>query len=227
MTRGTMRTLARLWGLDKSTATFTNADINIGLNEAARFVARRLARVGRINYVNGTESFTSTATATAYALSATTISRIYKMVELDSSSRVIAPCDQINELLEMTENAVSWDGSRWRYFPTRHATTKVWSINFPSQISAGHTFSVEYVTRTTEISVGTANEGSSTTDDSSEYTQIPEDFHPLVVARTVLQMTGPEGTQGGFASGRYSELLRELDEEASLMASPQEISQDY
>lgn len=206
MNLGDMRTLVRLRAQDTGTADprWTDTQIDIELNHAAKFEAREISKSQRINYFAATESFTTSGTTKAYALAATDIRRIYKVVRHESSfdepCKVIEEPDRLNLKLPIKD-----DQGRWVMYVTRDATTKLFSINFPLAVPSGMNFLVQYIQRIADLTAG----GSS----SQEFTAIDEDFHELVCQRAIIQLLGPDGAGLQAATNYYSELSSQRDED--------------
>lgn len=214
MDRGEMLQAILDYGLDVNTVEYDRARRERALNEAARFVGRKLMAHGLVGASVKSEDFTTLSDTRAYALTATDIVRVFRMVRLDASSREVEEAVQIDERGKMADYV--WDGKAWRYYVTRNSTTKLYSINFVGNQGSGITFRVFYHARVAEITAGSGN-------DTTEYTEIPEEYHDLVVARATFRLTRGDDTIAGSVITDYQELLRQMQVDAVTGASPAEI----
>ena len=218
MTLAQMVTMVQLRIRDPQASYFSAVQIRTALNMAVRRVGRMVGRLQRLNYTTGTESFTTTGNTTAYALSATDIRRVWRMRRTDSTPD--QECEEIADLDQLDIHTNYWDG-KWRFYTSRNATTKAFSINFPHYaIAAGMTFLVEYLARVPELATdGTA--------DSSSYTQIDEDQHELVVQEAVVDLLAPDSSLYQPAAIKLADLREETRMELQSRVTPDEIQQDF
>lgn len=221
MNRGEMRTLVRDAVLDEDATNphFSDAKIDRRLNLDAKYVARMLDRIGLIHLTKATESFTTTQNTTAYALSSSTIRKVYGMWEVDSDGNRIRGSRQISEA-EVPTCYASMKNGAWLYFITRNTSTKAQTINFPAYPGASHDFVVHFFTNLADIAAGSGN-------DTSEYTSIPDEYHELVVARTSMKLVGRDHSHYQRIVDEYAGLEQELIIDAQQGASPREIAQEW
>lgn len=208
--------------LDADAVSWVPAKVLRFLNRAAKYVARELARHQVFNNIADSENFTTAVNTRAYALSASDIESIYRVVRLDTNGKEIEDIDSISvkQLYDEYGGIVTfWRGGKsWRYYLTRNKSTGAYTINFPRDPSSGVTFTVHYVATPATIAAG----GSET-----EYFDIPSKYHDLVIARAVMMAIGPDSSHIGYATAAYAELKNELQNEAGLMSSPGEIMDEF
>lgn len=219
MTLGEMVTEVRQLVRDPNATYWTSVQIRTKLNRAAAQVAREISRFQRINYEAGSETFTTTNNDQTYALSATTVRKIWRMTRTDCSPA--QPCEEIRDLDQHDLNTNYWQG-KWRFFVTRSASTGVFTINFPFYaVQAGMTFTVEYVARPTALATdGTA--------DSSSFTIIDDDYHDLVCAQAAADMLGPDSSLYGACAARLGDLRMEMQRDLQTASnSPDRIKQEF
>lgn len=208
--------------LDADSVSWSNARVLRVLNRSAKFIARELARHQIFNNIADSENFTTTANTRAYALSASDIESIFRIVRLDTNSKEIETIEEIpvKQLYDGYGGiATIWRGGQyWRYYLTRNKTTGAYTINFPRDPSSGVTFTVHYVATPATIAAG----GSET-----EYFDIPSKYHDLIIAHAVVKVIGPDSSHIGYATAAYAELKNELRTEAGIMSSPGEIMDEF
>lgn len=218
MTRGEMRTIIRRRCKDPNSVAWTDAQVDDELNRAATEVARQLSRYQLVNFINATETFTTTGGDQTYEMTATNVSRIYTIQRTDTTPyqkvRIISPLDELD-----TDS--NWWGGYWRVFLSRSTTTGKYTINFPnSEVNAGMTFTINYIATLTEIATGSGS-------DSSSYAAIPTDYHELIVQQAVVNLLGQESSIGQIAAMKLDELRQEMVKDASVTSNPDFIQQEF
>lgn len=221
MTMTNMLSMLRRRLRDQNSSTWKdNADLRDELNSAASRVVRLLHRNEIVNLDSGSEDITTLAKTTAYALASTTIRRLFKMVEVLTND-VRVPCVQIPEDTQdwrtrSNRNSLGY----WQYYLTRAASTGKYTINFPRYQTAGLTFRVFGQT------VLTAKETDGT-EDGQSYTQIPEDYHELVVQEAVLALLDQSSSSYGGAIRIHRVLSADLVGDVSRGNEPARIINGY
>lgn len=212
MNRGEMRTLLRDWVSDTQSTEWSNTRVDRALNRAALQVLIDLSNVQWINLARGTEDFTSVSGTYAYTLSATNAAFLKRMYELgDSSDRAKdIPCNLVAEDARFVGRHPYQEPVSWPFYVTRNHSGSAWVINFLRDPGAGHNFRVEYIVRTSTITEGDAGS------DSSEYTQIPPEYHDLVVAKAGWYLCGPDGSNERFTVSNYQMLFNQMTRSASM-----------
>ena len=194
-------------------------DFREELNKAASRVVRLLQKREVINFDSVSEDITTLANTTAYPLSSTTTRSLRKMMQvLDGDFRV--PCVQIPDTAYDWRTLTSRNRyGHWHYYLTRTSSTGVYVVNFTMYQQAGLTFRVYNKVVLTEL----ATDGS---DDGISFTQIPEDYHELVVQEAVMTLMDTSSSLFGGASRIYRLLTDDLIGDVSVRNEPKEILQE-
>jgi len=211
-----MMTQVRLRGLDPRSIAWADADVRRELNNGANRVARLLGRHGRLNFIQSTTTFTTATDTAAYELTPTDIRRIYKIRRTDTTP------DQIVEVMDPTQEfneANNAPGRAWKVFLTRDKDTLKYTVNFAYDPPSGMTFTVYYIVNTIDL----ATDGS---DDASSYTEIPTEYHDLVVQEAVAALTGPDGSDQGNIQ-RLGELRDDMMRELAEPVTADEILDEW
>lgn len=215
MTRGELRSLLRQWASDTQTTEWTDTQLDTFLNIAAVDVLVQLAQVQHINLARGTEDFTTVAGTFAYTLSASDAAFLKRMYQLGDTRDRDIPATMISEDSRFIGRYSPLPPCTWPWYPTRSHAGNDWVINFIRDPGAGVNFRVEYVVRTSTITAGSSGS------DSTEYTQIPPEYHTLIPAKANYYACGPNGSSMAFAVSNYQQLFEQMTSSASMTAPGQ------
>lgn len=215
MTRGEMRSLLREWVTDTQTTEWSDTRADTHLNIAALDVLIQLAQVQHINLARGTEDFTTTAGTLAYTMTATDAAFLKRMYQLGDDRSKDIPATMVSEDSRFIGRTPTMAPITWPYYVTRSHAGNDWIINFLRDPGGGHNFRIEYVVRTATITAGSSGS------DSSEYTQIPPEYHTLVPAKAAFYMNGANGSNQRFAAVNYQMLFDQMTMSASMSAPGQ------
>ena len=221
MTRQEMRTMMRRRLRDTNSVTWKNADTDDELNLAARRVERKIGRQQKINYDLNTETITTTADTVAYDLSASDFRRVWKMQRTDSTPN--QACKQMDESnqSDWRQLGVRDRQGQWLFFITRTSTT--YTVNFPQAPPAGLTFTLTYLTLTSEIATGTAGDAN----DLSSFSSVIEDYHELIVQDAIVALMDPASSLYTGAAIHLAKLNQDMLMDVTTMSDPVEITETY
>ena len=217
ITQGSMLTMLRRRMRDQNQTVWNSpVDLREELNQAAANVLRFI-QDNQLTQLDETSEDITTASGTLiYPLTTTNMRKVWRMQRLEGASLTDDAVQIPDNIDDWRRNFLQDTRNRYHYFVTRKSSTDVYSIGFAKDPSAILTFRVFLLLSLAAL----ATDG---TDDSSNYTQIPPDFHELVVQTAAVTLIDPGSTLFTGAVERLRELRRDVITDIGGGANPVEV----